>query len=77
MKGLKEDHKEIIRQLLDSEGWEAILAVAALAVKKQERNVLECDISKPRELLIKRANLDGARTVELTLRTIKSEFKSK
>jgi hypothetical protein len=72
---LTEDQKEALQDLVRSETWPAVLAYCEIVLKNVERSVLECDVNKPRTLLIKRASLDGARQIVSALHQAKANLK--
>jgi hypothetical protein len=60
---LKQDHKDLLREMMATETWDALLELGKLIVERHESQALNCDISKTsRELIIARSKLDGARS---------------
>lgn len=64
MKGLTEDQKDLVVELMLSDTWPAMLALVERFVRRHEEDVLSYDIEQGEAGLVRRkARLDGARSI--------------
>ena len=78
MRGLSDNHKEILRDLVESEQWKAVIAYCDLVTQRHAEAVVNYNLERgPRGLTILKANLDGARAVCAALTDAKRVLKIK
>lgn len=72
------EQKEIVRELTESDAWEAVIAYCESLTKRQAEAVVNYNLNQgPRGLLILKANLDGAKTLLTGIKNAKRELKIK
>jgi hypothetical protein len=76
MKGLTSEQEELLRDAMESETWNAFLALCEVALQNPTKGVLEYDLNQgSRQLVILKARLEGARSLVAALHSAKKRFK--
>lgn len=76
MKGLNQEHEELLRDLMQTDAWPAVLNVAELIVQRQALAVLKHDLNQgSRGLIILKARHEGAQALVAALHSLKKDLK--
>lgn len=77
MTKLTQEQKEDLAELLDSPAWGAVLALCQIAIENHESRVLTADMtSSDRELILRKARLEGAREMQKSIYNVRDSIGS-
>ncbi len=72
------EHKEKLQEIVEAGQWPAVLAVVNLAVLKHEEQLRSCKIdTNSRDLLLRKARLEGVYNVKNLFEAVSSDIASK
>lgn len=77
MTKLNLEQRESLADMMDSPAWDALLTYVQMSVENHETRLLTCDMSvNDRELILRKARLEGAMDVQRSIMSMKRNIGS-